>query len=67
MASDKMLRSALLDLLSKVWNELRSKDVRDVIKVARLAPNAEDIPFVIKMLKGQNKQILLMNKGELRK
>ena len=55
MASDKMLRSALLDLLPKVWNELGSRDVRDVIKVARLAPNAEDIPFVIKMLKGQNK------------
>jgi len=47
MASDKMLRSALLDLLPKVWNELGSRDVRDVIKVARLTANAEDIPFLI--------------------
>jgi hypothetical protein len=43
-------------IATKVWNELGSRDIRDVIKVARLATNAEDIPFVISMLKGQNKQ-----------
>ena len=40
--------------MAKVWNELGSRDIRDVIKVARLATNAKDIPFVIKMLGGQN-------------
>jgi hypothetical protein len=44
------------DIAEKVWDELGSKDIRNVIKVARLATNAEDIPFVISMLKGQNKQ-----------
>jgi holliday junction DNA helicase RuvB len=38
----------------KVWKELGSRDVRDVIKVARLASNVQEIPFVIKMLGGQN-------------
>jgi holliday junction DNA helicase RuvB len=41
-------------IVAKVWNELGSRDIRDVIKVARLATNAKDIPFVIKMLGGQN-------------
>jgi Holliday junction DNA helicase RuvB len=41
-------------IAEKVWNELGSRDIRDVIKVARLATNAKDIPFVIKMLGGQN-------------
>jgi MoxR-like ATPase len=37
----------------KVWNELGSKDIRDVIKVARLASSIEDIPFVVRMLNKQ--------------
>jgi Holliday junction DNA helicase RuvB len=41
-------------IVAKVWNELGSRDIRDVIKVARLATNAKDIPFVIKMLGGRN-------------
>jgi holliday junction DNA helicase RuvB len=40
-------------IATKVWNELGSRDIRDVIKVARLATNAEDIPFVVSMLKGK--------------
>ena len=38
-------------IADKVWNELGSKDIRDVIKVARLASNENEIPFVVKMLK----------------
>ncbi len=48
-------------IAEKVWYQLGSRDIRDVIKVARLATNAKDIHFVIKMLKGQNNQILLMD------
>ena len=29
--------------IEKVWNELGSSDVRDVVKVARLASSIEDI------------------------
>ena len=43
-----MSRSALLDSLPKVWNELGSRDVRDVIMVARLAANAEEYLLLIK-------------------
>jgi len=38
-------------IAEKVWNELDSRDIRDVIKVARLASNVQEIDFVIKMLK----------------
>jgi hypothetical protein len=34
-----------------VWNELGSKDIRDVIKVGRLASSNEEVSFVVKMLK----------------
>jgi hypothetical protein len=39
--------------IEKVWNELGSSDVRDVVKVARLASTIEEIPFVLRMLNKQ--------------
>jgi len=41
-------------IAQKAWTELGSRDIRDVIKVARLASNIQEIPFVIKMLGGHN-------------
>jgi Holliday junction DNA helicase RuvB len=41
-------------IAEKVWNELGSRDVRDVIKVARLAGSIEEIHFVVKMLHKQH-------------
>jgi Holliday junction resolvasome RuvABC ATP-dependent DNA helicase subunit len=38
-------------MADRVWYELGSRDIRDVIKVARLASSSEEIPFVVKMLK----------------
>jgi len=38
-------------IAEKVWNELGSKDIRDVIKVGRLASSSEEVTFVVKMLK----------------
>ena len=38
-------------IAEKVWNELGSKDIRDVIKVGRLASSSKDVSFIIKMLK----------------
>jgi holliday junction DNA helicase RuvB len=40
-------------IAEKVWYELGSRDIRDVIKVARLANSSEDIQFVVKMLKNR--------------
>ena len=37
-------------IAEKVWNEVGSKDIRDVIKVARLCNSVEDVRFVVKML-----------------
>jgi hypothetical protein len=33
----------------KIWNELGSSDVRNVVKVPRLASSIEEIPFVLRM------------------
>jgi MoxR-like ATPase len=37
-------------IAERVWNELGSKDIRDVIKVGRLASDINDVPFIIKMM-----------------
>jgi holliday junction DNA helicase RuvB len=42
-------------IAQKVWNELGSKDIRDVIKVARLASKEKEIPLVIKMLNNRRR------------
>jgi Holliday junction DNA helicase RuvB len=42
------------DIANKVWNELGSRNIRDVIKVARLASSVEEIPFVVRILNKQN-------------
>lgn len=38
-------------IAEKVWNELGSKDIRDVIKIGRLATTIHEVPFIIRMLK----------------
>jgi Holliday junction DNA helicase RuvB len=40
-----------IEIAKRVWKELGSRDVRDVIKVARLANNVEEASFVIRMMK----------------
>jgi len=47
----KINRDIAAIIAEKVWNELGSRDIRDVIKVARLVTNQEDVSFVVKMLK----------------
>jgi holliday junction DNA helicase RuvB len=42
-------------IAEKVWNELGSRDIRDVIKVARLSSSVEEIPFVVRMLNKQHR------------
>lgn len=38
-------------IAEKVWYELASRDIRDVIKIGRLATSYEEVSFVIKLLK----------------
>ena len=40
-------------IAQKVWNELGSRDIRDVIKVARLTDRVQEVSFVVKMLNRQ--------------
>jgi Holliday junction DNA helicase RuvB len=38
-------------IAEKVWNELDSRDIRDVVKVGRLASNLQEISFIVGMMK----------------
>lgn len=49
---DKILAVTIAE---KVWNELGSSDVRDVVKVARLASSIEEIHFVVRILNKQHR------------
>lgn len=42
-------------IAEKVWNELGSRDTRDVTKVSRLADSIDEIHFVVKMLNKQQR------------
>lgn len=38
------------EIAEKIWYDLESKDIRDVIKVGRLASNIDEINFVVRMM-----------------
>jgi len=50
LRNENVDESLARSIAQKVWNRLGSRDIRDVIKVSRLASNVQDIDFVIKML-----------------
>ena len=45
---DKQVASVIAE---KVWTELGSRDIRDVIKVGRLTNDSREVSFIIRMLK----------------
>lgn len=51
LARENIYKLIALSIVEKVWHELDSKDIRDVIKVGRVASSSEEISFVVKMLK----------------
>lgn len=51
LARENIDKLIALSIAEKVWHELDSKDIRDVIKVGRLASSTEEVSFVVKMLK----------------
>jgi Holliday junction DNA helicase RuvB len=51
LARENIDKPIALSIVEKVWHELDSKDIRDVIKVGRLASSSEEVSFVVKMLK----------------
>ena len=46
-------KTLAVTIAEKVWNELGSRDIRDVIKVARLTDRVQEVSFVVKMLNRQ--------------
>jgi len=38
-------------IAGKVWNELGSKDIRDVVKLGRLVVSGQELSCVLKMMK----------------
>jgi len=55
LAKEKLNREIATIIAEEVWTELGSRDVRDVIKVARLVTNHEDISSVIGIMKRYSK------------
>jgi Holliday junction DNA helicase RuvB len=51
LTKEKIDKYLAVTIAEKVWNELGSKDIRDVMKLARLASNEEEISFIIGMMK----------------
>ena len=45
---DKQVASVIAE---NVWNELESRDIRDVMKVGRLVSSMEEVSFIIRMMK----------------
>ena len=46
-------RTVAVVIAKQVWDELGSKDIRDVVKVGKLVNNVQEVPFIIKMMKRQ--------------
>ena len=56
LAKEKINRDIATIMAEKVWTVLNSRDIRDVIKVARLVTNQEDISRIIGVMKRYSKQ-----------
>jgi holliday junction DNA helicase RuvB len=56
LAKEKVNRDIANVIAEKVWTVLDSRDLRDVIKVARLVTNQEDVSRIIDVMKGSLEQ-----------
>jgi Holliday junction DNA helicase RuvB len=51
LAEEKIDKYTAMFIATKVWNELSSKDVRDVLKVGRLTETCADVESIIRIMK----------------
>lgn len=51
LSYEKIDMYVAMTIAEKVWNELGSKDIRNVIKIARLTKSADDISSIIQVMK----------------
>lgn len=54
LAKEKIDEGIAKVIAEKVWYELGSRDIRDVIKVARLSSSIQEVPFVVRILNRKN-------------
>jgi MoxR-like ATPase len=59
LAKENVNKQLAATIAEKVWNELDSKDIRDVIKVSRLSDNNEEVAFAVSMMKRHHKRSYL--------
>ena len=45
---DKFIASVIAE---KVWKELGSRDIRDVLKLGRLASSNKEVSFIVKLMR----------------
>lgn len=50
LAKENVKEKLVRFISEKIWYELGSKDIREVIKVARLSNSIEEASFVVRML-----------------
>jgi holliday junction DNA helicase RuvB len=55
LAKEKVGKNTAEVIAENVWNELGSRNIRDVIKVARLASSVGEVSFVVRMLNKQHR------------
>ena len=51
LAEEKINKHLAIIIAEKVWTELSSRDIRDVIKVGRLTNDSREVSFIIGMMK----------------
>jgi len=51
LTKEKVAEQLAINIAEKVWNELGSKDIRDVIKVGRLANDIQEVSLIVSMMK----------------
>jgi Holliday junction DNA helicase RuvB len=53
LTKEKVEKQVVSVIAEKVWNELDSRDIRDVIKVGRLVSNIQEVSSIVRMMKRQ--------------
>ena len=51
LTEERVAEELAINITEKVWNELGSKDIRDVIKVGRLANDIQEVSLIVSMMK----------------
>jgi holliday junction DNA helicase RuvB len=51
LKKEKVGEKTAIMIAEKVWNELKSKDIRDVVKLGRLTSDSKDLSMIISIIK----------------